>query len=66
MEKTAMCVFINLLFSVFVSNILNNVDVFKVGVLNVNGARDQKTRTLIYETMKIKKIYVMFFTRNAQ
>ena len=32
MEKTAMCVLINLLFSVFVSNILKNMDVFKVGV----------------------------------
>ena len=45
MEKTAMCVLIHLLFSVFVSNILKNMDVFKVGVLNVNGARDQRKRT---------------------
>ena len=60
-----MCVLINLLFSVFVSNILKNMDVFKVGVLNVNGARDQRKRTVIYETMKMKKIDVIFFTRNT-
>ena len=40
MEKTAMCVLINLLFSVLVSEFFNNMVVFKVGVLNMDRAGD--------------------------
>lgn len=33
---------------------------FKVGTLNVNGAREAKKRAMIYEVMKIKQIDVLF------
>ena len=50
MEKAAMCVLINLLVCILVFNISLTMDVLRVGISNVNGARDQKKRTLIYKS----------------
>jgi len=36
------------------------MDVFKVGSLNVNGAREEKKRALVFETAKMKRIDVLF------
>ena len=52
-----MCVLINLLVFIFVL-ISSLMDTFRVGSLNVNGAREQKKRATIYETAKMKRIDV--------
>lgn len=36
------------------------MDVFNVGILNVNGARDARKRAAIYEAAKLKRINVLF------
>lgn len=55
-----MCILINLLFTIFAFNISFNMDVFKVGSLNVNGARVVQKRASIYESMMMKHIDVLF------
>ena len=63
--ETLMCVltklmFLLLLFFYFVLNIPLMTDVFSMGSLNVNGAREAKRRALIYETFKTKQLDVLF------
>jgi hypothetical protein len=48
--------FLLLLFFYFVLNIPLMTDVFSMGSLNVNGARETKKWALIYETFKTKQI----------
>ena len=48
------------MFTIFAFNISLNMDVFKVGSLNVNGARDVQKRASIYESMRMKHIDVLF------
>lgn len=36
------------------------MDSFKIGSLNLNGARDVKTRVFLYDTAKLKKLNVLF------
>jgi hypothetical protein len=44
----------------FVFNISFDMDCFRVGSVNVNGAREGKKRASIFETAKIKKVDVLF------
>ena len=52
--------FISLIVFSLVINIFIIMNVFKVGSLNVNGARDIKKRAVVFETAKMKHIDVMF------
>ena len=54
-----MCVLINLLVFIFIL-ISSIMDTFRVGSLNVNGAREPKKRATIYETAKMKRIDVFY------
>ena len=59
--ETTMCgltklMFLLLLFFYFVLNTTLMTDVFSMGSLNVNGARETKKWALIYETFKTKQI----------
>ena len=55
-----MCVLVNLLIVYFGFNITFDMDCFRVGSVNVNGAREGKKRASIFETAKIKKVDVLF------
>jgi len=57
-----MCVLIDLLFLSFICflNSFLSMNTFRVGVLNVNGARDSKKRTSIHEFNKMKANDVLF------
>ena len=59
MGRNPMCVLSNLLVIFFVLNFLL-MDNFRVGSLNVNGAREQRKRVSIYETAKMKHIDVFY------
>ena len=52
--------FISLIVFSLAINIFIIMNVFKVGSLNVNGARDIKKRAVVFETAKMKHIDVMF------
>ena len=60
MGNAQMCVLVNLLIVYFVFNITFDMDCFRVGSVNVNGAREGKKRASIFETAKIKKVDVLF------
>lgn len=60
MEKAVMLVLFNLFVFILVFNILLIMDVFKLGVLNVNGARDARKQAFIFDTALEKKIDVLF------
>ena len=55
-----MLVLINLFVSILVFNISLNMDVFKLGVLNVNGAREARKRAFIFDTALRQKVDVLF------
>lgn len=50
----------NLFVFIFAFNISLAMDTFRVGSLNVNGAREERKRALIFQTAKIKHIDVLF------
>jgi hypothetical protein len=55
MGNAQMCVLVNLLIVYFGFNITFDMDCFRVGSVNVNGAREGEKRASIFETAKIKK-----------
>lgn len=52
-------------FSVSVYFLFLYMDVWRVGSLNINGGRDKNKLAQISEFLRIEKVNVCFFTRNA-
>ena len=50
----------------FFFSLISIMETFRVGTLNVNGARNVRKRATLYEMSKVKRIDILFFTRNAQ
>ena len=60
MMMRLLVLFLFIYFTVFVFNISFTMSSFRVGTLNVNGAREAKKRALVFDTARMKSIDVLF------